>query len=136
MFCGYYYRVLSLSTICKQKIRRIIDGWAGISFRRKLFHYLAGFQATGADLDPFWPPVDSGVDVFQIYVETALPDIVRVADSIAKTRLFPAYFTSLSHRILQTWANIYLFGRIARFFADYFDPASIPFWRRCGLTLT
>ena len=58
------------------------------SFRGKLLHYLAGLQATGADFNPLRPAVDSGIDSLQVYVETALADIVCVADRVSEARFF------------------------------------------------
>lgn len=45
-----------------KKTRRVVDGRAENLFCRILLHYLTGFQAAGADLDPFGPAVNPGVD--------------------------------------------------------------------------
>ena len=72
-----------------------------LSTNARLLHYLAGFEATGADSNLGRLAVNSGVNGLQIDVESPQTQIMGVADRVAHARLFPAYFAYLRHHLLQ-----------------------------------
>jgi hypothetical protein len=73
------------------------------------FDNFPGFQAAGADFDPFARAVDQRAHRLQIGIKAAARAVVCVGNVIAELRAFPADFTTMSHNYLRNFSG-YLLG--------------------------